>query len=123
MNNQDVLITVIAATALLVILLCFIVSFVLLYKHRQNRHQSEMQHVQEQYDQEILKTQLEIKEQTLKMISDELHDNFGQILSLIVLNLSAVEFDDIEDGHKRVENATQLLKKNNQRVAKSFQIA
>ncbi|MEN9571024.1 MAG: hypothetical protein RL172_2255, partial [Bacteroidota bacterium] len=39
------------------------------------------------FKQELLQTQIEIQEQTLKNISEEIHDNVGQILSLAKLNL------------------------------------
>ena len=51
--------------------------------------------MQTKFDQELLQTQLEIQEQTLKNISQEIHDNIGQALSLAKLNLGT--FDPIED--------------------------
>ncbi|MGF2411976.1 sensor histidine kinase [Ferruginibacter sp.] len=43
-----------------------------------------------QFEQELLQTQLEIQEQTLKTISQEIHDNIGQVLSLAKLNLNTL---------------------------------
>lgn len=100
---------VVGGTIVLLILLCFIISFLFLYKNRQNRHQLEMEKVKEQYNQEILKTQLEIKEQTLRNISEELHDNFGQVLSLVILNLSAIDFSEPDQAEAKVEAVTQLV--------------
>jgi signal transduction histidine kinase len=50
--------------------------------------QKEKQFLQASFQQELLKTQIEIQEQTLKNISQEIHDNIGQVLSLAKLNLS-----------------------------------
>jgi signal transduction histidine kinase len=43
------------------------------------------------YEQELLQAQLEIQEQTLQNISQEIHDNIGQVLSLVKLNLNTVK--------------------------------
>jgi two-component system, NarL family, sensor kinase len=110
-ENHDIFFMIIGGTIVLVLLLCFIVSFLFVYKARQERHKREMQEIKKQYDQEILKTELEIKEQTLKNISEEIHDNVGQVLSLAVLNLSALEFKDAEKASQKVDNITRLVEK------------
>ena len=43
------------------------------------------------FKQQLLQTQLEIQEQTLKTISQEIHDNIGQVLSLAKLNLNTLQ--------------------------------
>lgn len=43
------------------------------------------------FNEELLKTQLEIKEQTLKDISDEIHDNVGQSLSLAKVLVNIID--------------------------------
>ena len=70
-----------------------------------------MKSIKEQYSQEILKTELEIKEQTFKNLSEEIHDNVGQILSLVVLNLSSIEITDTEKAAAKIEQATKLVEK------------
>jgi two-component system, NarL family, sensor kinase len=108
-DKIDIYIMIIGATIVLLILLSFIIWFVFLYKNHQHRHWMEMQTVKEQYNQEILKAQLEIKEQTLRNISGELHDNFGQVLSLVILSLSSIDLDDRERAAAKVEDVTQLV--------------
>ena len=77
----------IAGTILLLLLSGFIIAFVLLYQRRRNQHTLEMTQLKQTYDQEILKSQLEIQEQTFRSISQEIHDNIGQVLSLAKLNM------------------------------------
>jgi len=43
------------------------------------------------FEQTLLKTQLEIQEQAFAYISQEIHDNIGQVLSLVRLNLNTFE--------------------------------
>lgn len=46
------------------------------------------------FEQTLLQSQLEIQEQTLRTISQEIHDNIGQILSLVSLNLNTMPTSD-----------------------------
>jgi signal transduction histidine kinase len=68
----------------------FITFSILIYQRNQLRHRQEKKEITERYAQELLKAQLEIKEQTLHIISQEIHDNIGQVLSLVKLNLNAI---------------------------------
>lgn len=110
-DSSDIIIMIVSGTAVLLILLAFIISFSFLYKNRQVKYQREMESVIQHYNQEILKTQLEIREQTLKYIAEEIHDNVGQVLSLAVLNLSAIELSDTTRAHQRIERITGLVEK------------
>jgi two-component system NarL family sensor kinase len=109
--DYDIYFMIIGGTLLLLLLLCFIISFLFIYKTRQERHKREVQEIKKQYDQEILKTELEIKEQTLKNISEEIHDNVGQVLSLAVLNLSALELNDPGKAAQKIDHITNLVGK------------
>lgn len=62
------------------------------------------------FDAELLQTQIEIQEQTLKTISQEIHDNIGQILILTRLNLSTIVLDD-EVLNEKINSSKQLLGK------------
>jgi len=110
-SDNEIFIMIISVTCVLLILVGFIVSFLFIYKNRQMRHQTETVNLKERYNQEILKTQLEIKEQTLKYISEEIHDNVGQVLSLAVLNLSAIELHNTEIAAIKIEDITKMVEK------------
>jgi two-component system, NarL family, sensor kinase len=110
-SNNDIFIMIISVTVVLLLLLIFIVSFLFIYKNRQMRHRVEMESVKEKYNEEILKTRLEIKEQTLKNLAEEIHDNVGQVLSLVVLNLSGMELTDTEKTAAKIESTTRLVQK------------
>ena len=63
--------------------------------------------MQTQFSQALLQTQLEIQEQTLKTISEEIHDNVGQVLSLAKLNLNTLEYNT----EQKLEDTKQLISK------------
>lgn len=67
--------------------------------------------MKEHYEREILKTRLEMRERTLKSISQEIHDNVGQVLSLANLILSSLELEDNDTLKEKIENVMQLVSK------------
>ncbi len=70
----------------------------------------EKQAIQLRFQQELLQTQIEIQEQTLKTISQEIHDNVGQILSLAKLNLNIFPAANDEQQTK-INDTKQLVSK------------
>jgi len=68
----------------------------------------EKQNLEQKFQQELLKTQMEIQEQTFKTISQEIHDNIGQMLSLAKMNLSKFEIDR-ENSDEAVLSAKNLV--------------
>ena len=67
--------------------------------------------MQANFEQELLQTQLEIQEQTLKTISQEIHDNVGQALILAKLNLNTLEFSEGADKQEKIKNSISLVAK------------
>lgn len=78
-------------------------------KHAKAERQKE--ELQKQYGQMLLQSQLEIKEQTLQDISNELHDNLGQIASLIKINLNTLQLDDIATAREKIDDTKELTRK------------
>lgn len=70
------------------------------------------QNLKQQQDSEatLLQTQIEIQEQTLQTISQEIHDNIGQILSLVKLNITQAIYTN-EFNPTKLSNAETLLSK------------
>lgn len=64
-----------------------------------------------QFQQELLQTQIEIQQQTLKTISQEIHDNVGQVLSLAKLNLGTLKDTESAFNETKINNTRQLVSK------------
>ena len=79
---------VIIGTVLILFFVLFFYLFIIQMHRRRTMHKREMYELKTQYEQTILKAQLEIQEQTFRNISQEIHDNIGQVLSLAKLNLN-----------------------------------
>lgn len=78
-------------TASLSVLLIFFYLLFIQYSRRKIEHLKQMNDMQFQFEQTLLKSRIEIQEQTLQYISREIHDNIGQVLSLVSLNLNTIE--------------------------------
>ena len=87
------------------------VSFLIVYQKRQLRFLEEKQALKASYEQEILKAQLETQNQTLKYVGQELHDNLGQLMSLVRLNLSVISQEPLPESTKiRVNETKEIVK-------------
>jgi signal transduction histidine kinase len=84
------------------LLVCLIIYILFNYKKNHNRFIKEIETINSNYERELLTTQLEIQEQTFQNISQDLHDNIGQIISLA--NLSITNLLDVDDERVK-ENA------------------
>lgn len=89
--DKDWVIAFIAATLLFLLLALILVSFVLLFQKRRLSHRYEMEQMKEAFQRTLLTTQNEIQEQTLRNISQELHDNISQQLGLLKLQVSQLQ--------------------------------
>lgn len=108
-TTADIYFMIVGATILLVLLLATIISLIFIYQNRQIRSQLDLKNVRVEYEQELLKTQLEIREQTLKNISEEIHDNVGQILSLANVGLTSIDLAPTDPLKAKIDNAMQLI--------------
>lgn len=110
-SYQDIYIILIIGTLVIACLIFFVISFVVGYKRKQDAHLQEKKELHYQFQQEIMKAQLEIQEETFKVISQEVHDNIGQVLSLVKLNLGTVDFLHPDLASQKVSETRQLVGK------------
>jgi signal transduction histidine kinase len=88
--DTEIIIAIIAATTLFILLAGFIVVFVFFYNKKKQLHFKELEEQKKLFEQEVLVSRLEIKEQTLLDIAQEIHDNVGQVMLLAKLNLNKI---------------------------------
>jgi len=89
--NEQVVATIIAAVILLLAIAVIMLLLAVYYSNTKKRLIREKEVLKATYEQTLLKTQLEIQEQTFHYVSQEIHDNIGQVLSFVKLNLGTVE--------------------------------
>ena len=101
----------IIATFLVLLLLGFVFSMLFLHKKKQRDFANELENIKTTFEKELLKTQLEIQDQTFQYISQEIHDNIGQFISLAKLHLNTLNFKNLDLARQQIGNSTDLLTK------------
>jgi signal transduction histidine kinase len=92
------------------VLFIFMLSYIH-YRRRQNAREKKA--MQDQFDQQLMQTRLEIQEQTFRYLSEEIHDHVGQLLSLAKMQLSSFKEEEPVDR--------SLLKDIGSNVARALQ--
>lgn len=102
---------IIIITLFLLIVAIGIIMLVLVYQKKQLQYLREKEQLKVAFEKEILESKLEIQEQTLKNISQEIHDNIGQILSLAKLTINTMNLNEQETLQEKINDSKQLIGK------------
>lgn len=105
--NTNIITTIITGTLLFGLLTVFIVYFILLYR----KSQTKLYYERERRKQELLRAEIEIKEQTLVNVSREIHDNLGQAAALVKINLNLVSNQLSGADQAKLDESKELMKK------------
>lgn len=108
--NKDILISVIAGSLLFFLLCVFIVAFTLLYLKKRKEHKLKQEKLASEFAETLLRSELEIKEQTLQNISNELHDNIGLTAVLVNIYLNTINPDKPKNLKKKISESKKLIK-------------
>lgn len=108
-KNAELYTLILSVIVFFFILTCFIIYFVILYKNKQLKNEQEQEQLKATFNQELLKSQLEIQEQTLQNVSEDIHDNIGQVLSFVKLNLATTKGLEDEQKDERIAENRELL--------------
>jgi signal transduction histidine kinase len=108
-DNSGIVVAIIVGI-LFISLFAFVMLIVIVnYVQQKRKIILDRQKREAQYQQELLQAQLEMQEQTLKTISQEIHDNVGQILSLAKMNLNILTLEDTGNG--QLSSVKELVSK------------
>ena len=111
LKDDSILMVVILGTVLVLLLLGITFLLLLINNKKRFKYQQEIESLKSQYQQTLLQSQLEIQEQTLQHISHELHDNLGQVASLIKINLNTLNFSDLDKATEKIESTKDLTRR------------
>lgn len=107
-EQEGILVTIVVASVFFVLIGIFFLILIFFFLRRQRKYKMEKEEMRNRFEQTLLKTQLEIQEHTFNYISQEIHDNIGQILSLVRINLNVLA-ENLPDVH--FEKTDELLGK------------
>ena len=108
--SEDLTIVIIASLFTL-LTTSFVVLFIVLYQRRHQKYLKEKAQLENNFQQTLLQSQLEIQEQTFQNISQEVHDNIGQVLSLAKIYLGTMYPAAPESLHPKLDDTRNLVGK------------
>lgn len=111
LHNKELFTTILAGTVILFISSFSLLFYIIVYRKRRIRHRKDMEEAKLIFSQTLLQTQLEIQEQTLKNISQEIHDNIGQVLSLVKININTMNCDEPDLLQGKIDDSKTLISK------------
>ena len=110
-TSYSITILLLVTTCLIMILAFFILFVILLHRKKQLAYKQTLKAVEDNYDKNLLRSQLEMQEQTFQHISKEIHDNISLSLTLAKLHLNTFDWNDKTSSIKKVEDSVVLLSK------------
>lgn len=108
-SNEEIALIAYVAFFVVFIVVVFVMFF-LMFQKRKNQLLIERVEQQKVFDEELIKSQQEIQEETFKHLGRELHDNVGQLLALAAMHVKAAAKIVGEDARSKVESASDILK-------------
>jgi signal transduction histidine kinase len=109
LEKETIILAIIIGTCIFFGLVMFILISINFYKKQFALKEKEKKLIQQEFENQLLQTQIEIQEQTLTNISQELHDNIGQSLSLAKLNLNTIKPTEPEQAKENIEATKTLI--------------
>ena len=109
--HNEITFVVIGVIIVFFVLTAMLVFILLFYQKRKFQNLQRITTMEKHFNETLLQTQLEIQEQTFKDISQEIHDNIGQTLSFIKLNINLVDLDKRQVAEENLAESKQLLTK------------
>ena len=123
MQENEVTVTLIVSTALIVLLGVVIVFALLIQHKRRFLHQQQLAEIKSKYEKTILQTELQILEDTYKSISQNLHDNVGSNISTAMLLLykdEKMNSEEIETNRKEALGILSIIVDDLKNIARSL---
>jgi len=109
MANKDIGSLIIFSTLIFLLAPAFIIVYINTYNRRKKKHIEEKAQMEQNFHSELLKTRIEIQDQTLNHISQEIHDNITQVLSFVKLNLALTDNLAEEDKSVKIKESRELI--------------
>lgn len=111
MQRSNGEIVFIVTTLLVVFLVVIMIMLFIVFSKRRDRLIKEKEEAKKRYEKEITETQIEIREETLRNISWELHDNIGQLLTLAKIQLQDTTYpEDVVETSKTLTKSLEEVR-------------
>lgn len=116
MDSSNTTLVILITTFTVILLVVVIIVIFSIFQNRKVKFLYEQKEAEQRFEEEIIKSQLETREQTLQNISWELHDNVGQLLSVAKMQLNMLQ-PALEEDQKALANETgEIISKSLQEI-------
>ena len=96
MDRNYAILVFILGTLVLLIFAFTLIIFLITHKKKRYEHLLEKQAMESSYQNQLLQSRLEVQEQSFKYFSEEIHDNIGQLLSMVKMQLYNIKSNSTE---------------------------
>lgn len=112
-DNQYLFSIAVFCSILVMSIILFIVLFIIMYRQKMIRIHLQQQEAEHNRNSELLKTRIEVQEQTLNHIARELHDNIGQEVSTAKVILKNLDHKpkDLPETRRIIKESVVILDK------------
>ncbi|HEY8957796.1 sensor histidine kinase [Chitinophaga sp.] len=120
--KQDLFVAVIFISLLVTIMGLVVVAAVISYKKKQDAYLHQLKLMKEDYDKQLMWSQIEMQEEAFAHLGQELHDDIGQLLSStkLLINVTQRSMQEIPDTLQIAENTLSTAIQHLRALSKSF---
>ena len=109
MTNSYVIPLFVAGSILLVVFVFFLIAYLVVHKNKQNAFLIEKNRLIYDQQAKILQARIEEHEKTLNDVSKELHDNVGQLLGFVRMNMRVIGNFAHEKQQSPIQTVNRIL--------------
>lgn len=120
--KQDLFVAVIFISLLVTIMGLVVVAAVISYKKKQDAYLHQLKLMKEDYDKQLMWSQIEMQEEAFAHLGQELHDDIGQLLSStkLLINVTQRSMQEIPDTLQIAEDTLSTAIQHLRALSKSF---
>lgn len=107
--NLEIKLFIIVTTLIVFLLAILIISLLYVYRKKQLDNRQRIDSMKLDYEKALLKTQIEVQEQTFQHMSREIHDNINLSLTLAKLNLNTLDWGNIPKIQTTIKSSIDTL--------------
>ncbi len=109
MLEKEQILLLVYFISIIVFVITFVVIFFIAFQKRKNNMLIQKFKAEQAFEKELASTKIEIQEQTLKNISWELHDNIGQLLSVVNMQLNMMKTQASDDFKSSIDETKEVV--------------
>ncbi len=115
MEQKEIQIVILVTAILFFTVFGMILFFLYVFQRKKTDYLLKQREQEQKFSEILVRSQMEIKENTLKSIAWELHDNIGQLLSLAKMELNILSMQN-QITPEKIQNVAQLVGKTLQEI-------